>query len=479
MTIQSTTSTALRRPGVFNEFKFRSAGQQLVPLPQRVVIIAEASSAGTATPEVPVQIFDEDDADTKLGKGSFAALMARVALAQAKLVSAKGFSSPEIWACPTIAPAGGVAAVETITVTGPATESGNVVLRVAGRLIIVGVTSGDAQNTIAAAIEAKLDELANTLPVTASVATNVVTCTNVTKGVNGNDVAFELVSKPAGVGIAFAQTVAGTGTAPITNPLAALFDQRYHALALNNHTTGDASTILTHVADAWGNAQKNYRFVFLGERGSLSTAQTLQASYNAYQVSIINCEGTPSLPGEIAVAAAVATFAREKPNANLDGERLALVKPSATLAFTNAEVESALSGGVTPLTPDGEFVKIERLVTTQITLNSAAFEPLRDLQYPRTSAYIAEQVSIGFLTGFVQEVLDDDPEADIRARVRDMVIGVHRAAQRDRILRDVDDFLDEIQVEIASAPAGRLIVSDPFRVAGPLHQGVFVHTMYQ
>lgn len=479
MTIQSTTSAALRRPGVFNEFKFRSSGQQLVPLPQRVVIVAEASLAATATPEVPIQIFDEDDGDTKLGKGSFAALMARVALAQAKLISAKGFSSPEIWACPTIAPAGGLATVNTITVTGPATESGNLVLRVAGRQIVVGVTSADAQNTIAAAIEAKLDELANTLPVTASVATNVVTCTNVTKGVNGNDVVFEVISKPAGVGIAFAQTVAGTGTAPITNPLAALFDIRYHAICLNNHVTGDAAVLLVHVADAWGNAQKNYRFAFLGERGSLSTAQTLEASYNDYRVAIINCEGTPSLPGELAIAAAVATFGRDKPNANLDGERLALVPPSATLAFTNAEVESALSGGVTPLTPDGAFVKIERLVTTQITLNSAAFEPLRDLQYPRTAGYVAEQVAIGFLTGFVQEVMDDDPDNDIRARVRDMVIEKHRAMQKDRILRDVDDFLDQIQVELASSPAGRLLVANPFRVAGPLHQGVFVNTMYQ
>jgi len=479
MTIQSTTSSSLRRPGVFNEFKFRSAGQQLVPLPQRVVIVAEASSAGTATPEVPVQVFDEDDADTKAGKGSPAALMARVALAQAKLISAKGFASPEIWICPTIAPGAGLQAVQTITITGPATESGNLILRIAGRQIVVGVSNGDAQNTIASAIEAKLDELVNTLPVTASVATNVVTCTNVTKGVNGNDVAFELISKPAGVGVAFAQSVAGTGTAPITNPLAALFDQRYHAICLNNHVTGDAATILTHVADAWGNAQKNYRFVFLGERGSLSTAQTLQASYNDYRVSIINCEGSPSLPGEIAIAAAVATFGREKPNANLDGERLALVPPSATLAFTNAEVESALSGGVTPLTPDGAFVKIERLVTTQITLNAAAFEPLRDLQYPRTAAYVAEQISIGFATGFVQEVMDDDPDNDIRARVRDMVIEKHRAMASDHILRDVDSFLDQIQVEFATTPAGRLIVSNPFRVAGPLHQGVFVHTMYQ
>jgi phage tail sheath gpL-like len=474
MTIQTSVPSSLRRPGVFNEFKFLPSGQSLVATPQRVVIVAESSSAGTATTELPVQIFDETDGDTKLGKGSFAALMARVALAQMKL------SGPvELWACPAIAPGAGTAAVNTITITGPATESKDLIIRIAGRVINVGVTSGDSANTVAAALEAKIDEYAHLLPVTASVTDNVVTCTVVTKGVNGNDVVLDTVQRPAGIGVAHAQSVAGAGTTPIANPIAALYDKRYHAICFNNHTTGDAAALLVDMAARWGFAQKNYGFAFLGSRDSLGTAQTLQASYNDYRVVIINCEGSPSLPGELAIAAAVAEFSREKPNANLDGERLVCAPPSATLAFTNAEIESALNGGVTPLTPDGAFTKIERLVTTQITLNSALFEPLRDIAFPRTSGYVAEQVDIGFLTGFRQEIITDDPEDDIRARVRDMVIGKHRAMQDAKILRNVDDFLPLILVDEALAPSGRLLVTNPFRVAGPLHQGVFINTMYQ
>ncbi|MBA2718931.1 MAG: hypothetical protein H0U52_06790 [Chloroflexi bacterium] len=475
MTINSTIPASIRRPGAYHEFKFLASGQQLVALPQRVVIVAEMSLTGAATPELPVQVFDEDDADTKGGKGSLAALLCKTALAQAKI---GGVGSPEIWMCPSIAPVGGAAAAQTLTVTVATAEAGTIVLRIAGRVVNVGVSAGDAQNTIATAIKNKLDEMKATLPVTGAVAANVVTATNVTKGVNGNDVVFELLSKPNGVTVALAASVVGAGTAPIANPIAALYDRRYHAIALANHTVGDAAAILAERVSAWSFTQKNYRFFFIGERGSLGTAQTLQASYNDFGVLIINCEGSPSMPGELAVCAAVAEFSREKPNANLDNERLALVPPSGALAFTNAEVESALSGGVTPLTPDGVYVKIERLVTTQITFNSAPFEPLRDIAYPRTAAYMAEQIDIGYLTGFRQEVLDDDPEGDIRARVRDMVIEKHRAAQKASIIRDVDSFLDQIQVEIASSPAGRLIVSDPFRVAGPLHQGAFVHSMY-
>lgn len=475
MTIQSSIPTSLRRPGAYHEFKFVPAGQQLVPLALRIAIVAEKTATGTATADTPVQIFDETDADTKLGVGSMGALLCRKALEQAKLSG----GSPEIWAVPVAEPGAGTAAVQTITTTVTTAQGGNIVLRVAGRLVIVGVGAGDAQNTIATAIKNKLDELAGTLPVTASVATNVVTATSRTKGTNGNDVAFEVISTPTGVSVATTQTVPGAGALAITNAVASLFDRRYDAIVLSNHGTGDAAMLLVHRADAWGYAQKNYRFIFMGERGSLGTAQTLQAALNDFGFAIISCEGTPSLPGELAVVGAVAEFSREKPNANLDGERVAIVPPSGALAYTNAEVESALAGGVTPLTPDGSFCKIERLVTTQITLNSAAFEPLRDIAYPRTAAFIATQVDIGFLTGFRQEVLDDDPDNDIRGRVRDMVIEKHRAAQKDRILRDVDTFLDQIQVEIAPAPSGRLVISDPFRVAGPLHQGAFVHTMYQ
>lgn len=467
--IVTQTPNSLRRPGSFQEFKFVAASQQLVPLAQRVVIVAECKG-GTAAIEVPIQVFDEDDADTKAGVGSFGALMCKMAFATMNLKGA----GPEIWLCP-IAESGGVATQNTITVTGPATASGTLVLRVAGRLVNVGVTAGDAQNTIATAIKSALDALKKTLPVTAGVAANVVTTTNVTKGVNGNDVVLEQISPVAGVTIAFVQSVAGTLAASITNAVNALFDQRYHAVATSNHTTTDIGIELTSLADAWSNNQKNYRWFFMGERGSLGTAQALQAAANDKGIVVVSCEATPSLPGELAVAAAVATFARSAPNANLDGDELPLVPPSGAFAYTTAEIESALSSGVTPLTPSSvSRLKIERLVTTATTLNGAPFEPLRDIQFPRTAAFRAEQIDIAYRTGFIQETLD----AEVKGRIRDMIIGVDRAMEALRYLRDVDTFLDQIQVDESTVVAGRVVASAPFKVAGPLHQAVVVNTMY-
>ncbi|MGN6103732.1 MAG: hypothetical protein ACTHU0_01380, partial [Kofleriaceae bacterium] len=430
--------------------------------------------------DTPVRIFDELDADAKCGTGSLAALGARKAFAQGKL---GGIGLPEIWVCPCAEPAAGTAAVYTATITGPATGSGDLVLEIAGRLITVGVTAGDAANTIAAAIKSECDRVKATLPVVATVATNVVTLTFPTKGVNGNDVSRSTVRSVPGVTVAHAAPTPGAGATVIAGALAALYDQRYHGIVLANHAASDAVALLADAGLAWGTGgggMVHFRFYFLGERGALGAAQTLQAAFNDYRFLIISAEGTPSLPVELATAAAVAEWSRESPVANLDGERLAITPPPASLVYTDPEIESALAGGVTPLSPDGPFMKIERLITTQITVNGAPFEALRDIAYARLSAFMAEQNHIGWLIGFKQENLYADPDGgdDIKKRVRDMVIDKHRAAERLHYIRDVDSFLESIQVEEAASPPGRLLVSDPFRAAGPVHQGVFIHTQY-
>lgn len=470
MTITTTTPANLRRPGVFPEFAFVAAAQSLVPLPLRLVIVAEKTSAGTATIETPIQVFDEADADTKSGQGSLGAILCRTAIRQATLSGA----SPEIWICPIAEPGGGTATQETVTITVTTASAGTLIFTVAGRQVVVGVSAGDGQNAIASAVKSALDAMKSVIPFTASVTNNVVTVTATTKGVNGNDAAFANVQAPAGVTCTLAQSVVGAGAASITNAIQALYDQRYHAIAISNHTTTDITALLVEAAASWGFSQRNYRFFFVGERGSIGTAQTLATAANDYRIVIGCYEATPSLSGEIAVCDAVAEFSRDAPNANLDGERVALYPASGAFAFTAAEIESALNGGITPHEPDGSFSKITRLVTSAVTLNSAPTETVRDIAFPRTSAFRQEQIEIKFNAGFRQE--NDTPE--VRARVRDMIIENDRAMEALGYLQDVDTFLDQYQVERSTTTTGRYVASGSFRVAGPLHQLVNKNTMF-
>lgn len=477
MTIRSSLPSNVRKPGVYHEFDWSAAGQALVPLDRRVVILAEKSSAGTATANTPVQLFGAVDGDEKCGLGSLAALMNRQALLQAVL---SGFGAPEIWACPLDENAGGTASQHTITITGPATASKDLILKLAGRLISVGVTSGDTATVVALAVKNKLDELAATLPFTAGVAAGVVTVTWRTKGVNGNDLARTTVQLVAGLTVAYAASVPGVGATAITTALAALYDRRYHAIVLSNHAVADATVLLADAAFSWGFGVKSFRHYAMGERGSLGTAQTLQAGFNDHRFIITSCENSGSLPGEIAISQMVAWYAREAPNANLDDERLGLDPCDAASVYSDAEIESALATGVTPLVPDGVFLKIVRQVTTQITVSAAPFEPLREPALSRTGAFMAEQIDIGLRIGLHQETMWQDPAGgdDIFKRARDIIVGRHRAAERLRILTDVESFLPEIKVEAHPTLAGRLLAQDPMAVAGPHHQTALNHIMY-
>ncbi len=483
MPIPTSVPSNLLTPQAFHEFVHVKAGGGLAPLPLRVLLVGTKATAGTATVETPVQAFDLADAITKAGQGSELALMAAKAIEQGLLNSSSGRGGmPEIWLCP-IAPPAGVAAAQTLTVTVTTALAGTLVVRIAGRTINVGVSAGDAQNTIATALKNAITAAIRDLPVTAGVATNVVTCTAAHIGTNGNDIVYEVVSAPSGVSVASAQSVAGTGTIDVTAALDAAVDKNYDAVALSIHSATAISDSATHLAAMWGYAQKFWRWVFIGDKASLATAQGFATSADSERIIVVSCEQSPSLPSEIAAAAAVAAFGVERPNANYDGVELALYPPPASFAYTGTEVESSLAGGVTPLKPtsSGARLEIVRLITTKMNDGGAPFAALQDLAFSRTLAYRATQVDIAYRTRFRQEVIDGaltNPDATLLARVRDMVIGIDREFGRLGYLRDVETTIEEIQVQEASSPAGRLLVQAPCRVAGPLHQVVFRHLHY-
>lgn len=474
--------TSIRRPQTFHTFIYQLSGRSLVPLPTRVALVGMKSSSGTATAEVPIECVDAEDTDAKFGIGSELALMCRKAF---EVVAAIGFG-PRIFAVPQAAPGGGVVATRTLTVTGTATADGNVEIRIAGRTLLVGVRTGDVQNTVATAINTAIQARYTDLPVTSGVVANVVTTSHVTAGENGNDVVVEVVSSVAGTSVVAANAVAGVGVVDITNALDALAPFEYDGVALANHKAADITDINSNLATVWSASEKRWRWIFVGERGSIGTATALAGAAN-HQGCIVNvCEGSPSLPGEISTAVCVGAWARERPNSNYDGMTLPLYPPSQSAAFIPSEVETALNAGVTPLSPvldpqtraivDGAL-KVERLVTTKTTSGGGPFEPLRDLSTSRTGVYVARQIDVAYTSRFGAEgspegaLLDDESIAQIR----DMVANILFAAEDQRILKNVQDDLALLVVEEASSPVGRVNIDVSYTVVSPLHQAAFVH----
>ncbi len=472
MTIQHNFPASLREPAIYHQFDFTSQAGGLQPEDRNVCLVGIKSSAGTATASQPVEFFDESDSDGKFGVGSELALMARAALKTARLMGA----SPRLWGLPCAAPSG-AAAAETLTVTGPATASGDIRLRIAGRTILVGVTSGDVQNTIATAIKNALDAAASDLPVTAAVSTNVVTATHRHNGVSGNDVTYEVVSTPAGVSIALAQSVAGSGAVSYATPLDSLQDKRYQGIAIGQHTSTDVTALKDHLDESW--SAKRWGFGYVGSTGTLSASTTLASGANKYDIVLCGCEGCPNLPAELAASVATMVESQGRPNYNFDGVELPLYPPAASLVWgsgAGGELESALSGGVTPLVPTtaGDRLQVVRLLTSETTYNSAPFENLRDVANSRTVAYMAYQLDTVLRLRFKGALIDTAAVDDVLGVIYDVL----KAAETQRYLKNVDDHFQELMGEIDIASPTRIVASVPEAVVQNLHSIIVVHRLF-
>jgi phage tail sheath gpL-like len=481
MGINTGIAPSIRQPKTFHQFVYLQGGRSLVPLPQKCLLIG-TQKGGTAVANNIQQINDPVETDALFGAGSQLGLMCRMAFATAGLLG----QGPQFFAAGVAEPGAGVQHVHTFTITGPATASGNMVQRIAGRTITVGVAAGDSATTMATALNTAINALKTTLPVTSTVLAGVVTCTHVVKGVGGQDVIYEALGVPAGVTNTQAQFAAGSGISDETAALANAAGPDYDAIVLENHAAADVALALSHVTTAWTATEKKWRWVFLGEPGSIGTATALSSAANDRAIVVANCNTCPNLPGEIATAVATGMLSRSRPNGNWDGLRLPLYPPYDANDMTNTQVESALAAGITPLKPVSDpqtrvqtpgVVKIEKLVTTSTLVSGQPFEALRDIAVPRTGAFIARQLDAAYAARFSAAANPDGVllTDDTVAQIRDMVANILYAAQDARILTNVDTDIQSLVVEKDVTAPGRVNVDVTYTVVLGLHQVAFVH----
>lgn len=482
--INTGVSNQLRQPATYHVFTYQFAARSLVPLPLRVALIGAKSAAGTATPGTLYECSDATQTDALFGVGSELALGLRAAYA----TGARLQRGPRLYAICIAEPGAGVANVKTITGTGAATADGTIIIRVAGRTFHVGVRSGDSVNTIATAIANTLKTYAETLPVVVTVATNVVTLTHVTKGINGADVQVSVDQNVTGNTQVVANTATGTGVTDHQVALDALGSLPFDGVAMANHAAADITQINTDIASRWSYIEKRWRWYFIGEPGTIGTATALASAANHQAVVIASMEGCLNTALEMAASLAVGVFSRERPNANYDGLKLPLYPPNAATVYTPTEVETAIAAGLTPLTAivdpytkavTSGVAKVERLITTKTTTGSPAvpFEVLRDIGVSRTGVYVAQQIDVAYQERFGSDANPDGTllTDDTVDQVRDMVEDILRECERSNILRNVEFDLVRLVVERDSISPGRLNVDVPYTVVVGLHQIAFIH----
>lgn len=454
----------LRVPGAYIEFDASRALSGLFQTNNRVLLVGQKLAAGTVDDLTPTPILTADQAIAAFGRGSMLARMAKA------LKAADAYSE-----CVAIAlddPGAGTAATFTITVTGPATAAGTIALLIAGQKVEVAVASGDVQNDIATAIEAAIDAVLD-LPVTAAVATNVVTLTARHKGTCGNGIDvrhsyYDGESLPAGVALAIAAAVAGAGDPDYATLTAILGDNDYRTIILGNVNATILNEMETELDDRWGPLRMLESFAYGATPGSQGTVAAFGAGRNSELVSIIGTGTSPTPPWEWAASygGVVGYYSAIDPARPFQTLRLpGILPPAEASRFTRAERELLLKDGISTYTVDSAgTVYIERAITTYQT-NSLGIEDLAwlDVNTPLTLAYFRQAVRARILLKFPRHKLASDNanfspgQAIVTPRIiRAELIALFREMEEAGLVEDLDQFKGDLIVERDSGDANRI-----------------------
>ena len=338
---------------------------------RRALLIGQKLAAGTAAVNTAYIVSTTDQAKTLFGVGSMLARMH----ALYRLQDPFG----ELWCICMADAGGGVQAVGTITVTGPATAAGTISLYIAGQRVTVAVANTDIATAIATNIASAITA-ATDLPVTATPAGAVITLTCKWKGLTGNDImvsdSFRGLpggeSLPTGVSLAYVAMATGATNPTLTgNAITAMGDDEYDYVIhpYTDSTSLDALALeYNDSVGRWSYARQVYGHCYTALRGTLSALTTAGGLRNDQHHTIAAIDADCPMPNwEYAAAYGGANavcinvdVARPTQTTPLNG----VLCPRAGKRFLLTERQSLLNYGIATSRYSSGVVQIERAITT-------------------------------------------------------------------------------------------------------------------
>jgi len=356
---------------------------------------------------VPKRILSGAQAEEFFGRGSMLAQM---------LAALKGVNTyTECWAVALDDNGAGAFAVGTLTVTGPATESGTLNIYIGGKRVQVGVVSGDVANTIATAIGAAVNA-DTSLPVTAGVVAAVVTLTARHKGEAGKSIDLRLnyffgERTPKGVAVAIVAMAGGTTNPDVATAITAIGDEQYHTWIVPYTDAANLLKIETELSDRFGPMEQKEGQAFAAHYGTHAEASTLGDSRNSPHLSILGTQKSPTLTWEVAsVLGAVDAFepdpARPRQTLHLAG----MLPPAETDRYTRNERNLHLFDGISTFIVDaGGRCLIERTITTyKLSVFNVPDISYLDIETMRTLAYLRFSVRARIALRYPRHKLAND-----------------------------------------------------------------------
>lgn len=360
----------------------------------RLLLIGFKNTGATLADDTPTPCPTTAEARRLAGAGSMLDDMVRIARRNAP--------AQEIWiVSPTPV---GAANVRTLTVGAPPAAGGVGTVVIAGEPVQVTIAAGATANTVAAAIAAAINAYYSplneaSLPLSASVAANVVTVTARHAGAHGAEVDIDVPSLGgqnafSGV-LAVATTTAGSGAPDLSGSLAALgeepFDWIVSGFADDTNLTR-IKTALDDVSGRWAWNRQIYGHAYYAKIdtvGNLTTHGLAQDNRHLTCVPLISGCGhaQPSWQWATALAARVAPWLSDGATGNVSRNQTGLVVAGLiaprdrTKWLDYATRDAFLRSGLSTwsVATDGS-VAVDKLITTQRTTLGVADTTFRDLQ---------------------------------------------------------------------------------------------------
>lgn len=358
----------------------------------KCLCVGMKTSTGTIIPDgSPIPCTSDDDAATFCGPRSQLAMMAYQVLE---------VDSVELWLAAVTEPSGGTQATATIVISGSWSAGGTLRFRIAGKDVVVTTNPADAVDDVGTNITAAFNNAQKT-PCTASYNASIdtTTLTIANKGVGGKDwiLYYDPTDTAAGMvvtlagsanlnvgGVRFGASASGTGSEDVTTLLTKLQTGTFDRIAVGHNDSTNAALWKSQVNTKAGPLRLQLEQLVFAHNGTLTQAQTLaQTNLNAFRGQVLWCRNMENHPCELAARKAAIRSVTEQLTwvPDYDALQLTNMAPQAFDADVplDAEQDTALNNGVTPVTTVGDTPQVVRSITSYCLNGTAQDERCLDI----------------------------------------------------------------------------------------------------
>ncbi|MCA0275868.1 MAG: hypothetical protein LCH86_07690 [Proteobacteria bacterium] len=466
-------------------FEVNSGGQ--FESQSRLLLIGHKTSVGSMAVDTPVPCQTERDARALAGAGSMLDDMFRIARRNAP--------GQEIW-IGAVAPTG-TANARTLTVGDVPAGGGIGVIEIAGEPVQLTIAPGDTANAVAAALGAAINAYFNplndaSLPVTATVAGGVVTCTNRHLGAHGAEVDFNIPALATGNAFAGALTVAisvaGSGAPSLTGLLAALGDDPFDWPVSgfgDDGTVAAFKALLNDVSGRWAWSRQIYGHAFYPKTdtsGNLTTHGLAQDDRHISPVARVAGGGysQPSWQFVAAYSARIVPWLSDGANGNVSrnqtGLQLIGIAPPRDRAFwpNHASRNAWLVSGLSTWSVDAAGrVLIDKAITTQRTTLGVTDTTFRDIQKIGQVMYALRRFRAALTYEHGQKAIADDNPGNIDTvstprEIAATMVHTYRDLVNSGVLENVVAFGASLKVARDADNPNRINIVAPLDTTNPL-----------